>query len=135
MTPATIIREAQLEGVRLALSPTGNIKTTGDGAAVSRWLAVIREHKAEIIDALKVGTGDTAALLKPDPFPDDRRTCSQCLNLRGRACIIAKPERGALVVANRGYRPAPDTLQRCAGYLPNTTDDDQRTGRERWPEL
>ena len=60
MTPATIIREAQAEGVRLALSPTGTIKATGDGAAVNRWLTVIREHKAEIIDVLKVGAGDTA---------------------------------------------------------------------------
>lgn len=60
MTPATIIREAQKEGVRLALYPAGTIKATGDGAAVNRWLAVIREHKAEIIDALKVGASDTA---------------------------------------------------------------------------
>ena len=27
---------------------------------MNRWLAVIREHKAEIIDVLKVGAGDTA---------------------------------------------------------------------------
>ncbi len=60
MTPAAIIREAQADGVRLALSPTGTIKATGDGAAVNRWLAVIRKHKAEIIDVLKVGAGDTA---------------------------------------------------------------------------
>jgi hypothetical protein len=60
MTPATIIREAQSDGVRLALSPTGTIKATGDGAAVNGWLAVIREHKAGIIDALKVGAGDAA---------------------------------------------------------------------------
>lgn len=64
---------------------------------------------------------------------DDRRTCSQCLNLRGRACAIAKP--GGLVLANPGYRPATATLQRCAGYLPNTTDHDQRPGSERWPGL
>ena len=64
---------------------------------------------------------------------DDRRTCSQCLNLRGRACAIAKP--GGLVSANRGYRPAADNLQRCAGYLPNTTDHNQRPGRKRWPGL
>lgn len=64
---------------------------------------------------------------------DDRRTCSQCLNLRGRACAIAKP--GGLVSANQGYRPAPDTLQRCAGYLPTAADTDQRPGRERWPGL
>lgn len=60
MNPATIIREAQSDGVRLALSPTGTIKATGDGAALSRWLAVIREHKAGIIGALKVGAGDAA---------------------------------------------------------------------------
>ena len=52
MTPATIIRAAQSDGVELALSPAGTIKATGDGAAVNRWLAVIREHKAEIIEAL-----------------------------------------------------------------------------------
>jgi hypothetical protein len=66
---------------------------------------------------------------------DDRRQCTQCLNLRGRVCGIAKPQAGALVVANVGYRPQPDTLQRCAGYLPNATDNDQRLGGERWPGL
>jgi hypothetical protein len=63
---------------------------------------------------------------------DDRRTCSQCLNLRGRICGIAKPEARALVVANAGYRPQADTLHRCAGYLPDTNDTDQRPGGERW---
>ncbi len=53
MTPAAIIREAQSEGVRLAISPAGTIKATGDGAVVKRWLTVIREHKAQIINALK----------------------------------------------------------------------------------
>jgi hypothetical protein len=52
MTPATIIREAQANGVRLALSPTGNIKATGDGAAVDKWLPSLREHKADIVDEL-----------------------------------------------------------------------------------
>ncbi|MDD2742695.1 MAG: hypothetical protein PHV02_10495 [Rhodocyclaceae bacterium] len=66
---------------------------------------------------------------------DDRRTCQQCLNLRRRICSIAKPERGAMVVANMGYRPQPDSLHRCAGYLPNATDNDQRLGGERWPGL
>ncbi len=66
---------------------------------------------------------------------DDRRTCSQCLNLRGRVCGIAKPQAGSLVVANVGYRPQPGTLHRCAGYQPNATDNDQRPGGERWPGL
>lgn len=232
MTPATIIREAQADGVSLTLSPAGIMKANGDGAAVNRWLALIREHKAEIVEALKVGTGETATasrwwlihfpdrdplevaccpeathakilesypdavaaepftptirqpaapltaceetairawlalieetdpatiaevigqcqrdadardyftrraaaeLPKPDPFPDDRRTCSQCLNLRGRVCSVATP--GGVVSANKGYRPQADTLQRCAGYLPNAAETDRRPGRERWQGL
>ena len=59
MTPATIVREAHAEGVRLALSPSGNIKATGNGEAVNRWLSVIREHKTEIIDLL---SGDSVTI-------------------------------------------------------------------------
>ena len=60
MNPVQIIHQATAEGVSLALSPAGTIKATGDRAAVDRWLTVIREHKTEIIEALKVGAGDTA---------------------------------------------------------------------------
>jgi hypothetical protein len=121
--------------------------TAEEEAAIRAWLKLIEETDPATItevfgrcqrdaDARDYFAGRAAAELpKPGAFPDDRLTCTQCLNLRGRACTIAKPERGALVVANPGYRPAPDTLQRCAGYRPNTTDEDQRTGRERWPGL
>jgi len=78
--------------------------------------------------ALAEGCG--IAIVKTD---DDRRTCSQCLNLRGRACAIAKP--GGLVSANLGYQPTTAVLQRCAGYLPNPNDPDKRLGRERWTGL
>ena len=60
MTPAAIIRKAQADGVKLTLSTPRTIKATGDGAAVNRWLNVIREHKSEIIDALKGGANDTS---------------------------------------------------------------------------
>lgn len=52
MNPAAIIRDAQADGVCLVLGKPGTIKATGDGEAVNRWLAVIREHKAGIIEAL-----------------------------------------------------------------------------------
>lgn len=52
MNPAAIIRDARADGVCLALSKPGTIKATGDADAVNRWLAVIREHKADIIEAL-----------------------------------------------------------------------------------
>ncbi|MBL8397246.1 MAG: hypothetical protein JNL84_03740 [Candidatus Accumulibacter sp.] len=119
--------------------------TASEETAIRAWLALIEETDpatiAEVIgqcrrdaDARDYFTGRAAAELpKPVPFPDDRRCCTQCLNLRGWVCGVATP--GGLVSANRGYRPAPDTLQRCAGYLPNGSDKDQRAGRERWPGL
>ncbi len=65
--------------------------------------------------------------------PDERRFCTQCLNLRGAVCIVAKP--GGLVSAIVGYRPVQGIPQRCAGYSPNADDPDQRPGGERWPGL
>lgn len=86
-------------------------------------------------DGERIDTESTLTAVEPIATAmDDRRRCSQCLNLRQRVCTIAKPECGALV-ANRGYQPAFDTLQRCAGYLPNVTDNDQRPSCERWPGL
>ena len=113
--------------------------------AIRAWLALIKETDAATIaevfgrcqrdaDARDYFVGRAAAELpKPEAFPDDRRTCSQCLNLRGRTCTIAKP--GGLVSARQGYQPMRDVLQRCAGYQPNNSDIDQRTGSERWRGL
>jgi hypothetical protein len=52
MNPAAIIQQAAADGVKLALSPAGTIKAAGEGAAVNRWLPVIREHKPAIVAAL-----------------------------------------------------------------------------------
>jgi hypothetical protein len=107
MTPATIIREAQSDGVKLALSLTGTIKASGDGAAVSRWLPAIREQKAGIVEALKVGAGDTAT----DPMtPADVRIGRVIDQLRGdpglrfavEAHIDADPDAVILTLAIRG---------------------------------
>jgi len=220
MTPNKIILNARMDGVALALTDAGTIKATGDAAAVNRWLPLIREHKAAIIEALefrdpvrpKVGAGGTASrwwllhfadrepleisctppathadilerhpdavaaepfeptirqpsapltaseetairawlalieetdpatiaevigqcqrdadardyftrramaeLSKPDPFPDDRRTCDQCANLAGVRCMAAK--RGE-ILASRNYEPIRDLPRRCEGYMP-----------------
>jgi hypothetical protein len=121
--------------------------SASEESAIRAWMSLIEETDpatiAEVIgkcqrdaDARDYFTGRaTAELPKPDLSPDDRRTCSQCLNLRVWVCSIAKPERGALVVAHRGYRPAPGILQRCDGYVPGAADADRRPGRERWPAL
>lgn len=53
MNPESIIREAQADGLSLALTSSGTIKATGEDEAINRWLPEIREHKAEIIQALQ----------------------------------------------------------------------------------
>ncbi len=67
MTPAAIIERAAADGVRLALSPVGTIKASGDLAAVNRWLPTLREQKPAIVAALREAGND------PKPTPTDER--------------------------------------------------------------
>lgn len=155
MKPVDLIAAALADGVTLRLDG-GKLKVIGETAVVNRWLPLIREHKPEMIDALKVGADDTVEPFDREAFEeragiaefdgglsredaeslawqeDDRRRCTQCLNLRQGICSIAKPEKSALVVASRGYRPVNLPL-RCAGYAPKPSDTDQRPGFDRWP--
>lgn len=115
--------------------------------AIRAWLALIEEtDPATIAEVIRHCQRDAdardyfteraeAELPKPDPVPDDMRTCSQCANYRRQVCVIAKPKRGALVNANWDYRPDPSRFLRCAGYAPGTADIDRRPGVERWPGL
>jgi len=60
MNPAAIIQGARSDGVELRLTDAGTIKASGDQAAVSRWLAAIREHKPEIVALLKGSPATTS---------------------------------------------------------------------------
>ena len=53
MNTADILEHAFDDGVTMSLTPTGTIKMRGDGAAVNRWLPMIREHKPDILAALQ----------------------------------------------------------------------------------
>lgn len=53
MSAATIIRDATADGVTLTLSGAAKIKASGNQEAVTRWLALISEHKPGIIEALQ----------------------------------------------------------------------------------
>lgn len=68
MNPAAIIREAQADGVNLALSPSGTIKAKGDASAVNRWLPILKAYKPGILSALKEAANDTPG---DTPIPDD----------------------------------------------------------------
>lgn len=92
MTPAAIIKQATADGVRLALSPTGTIKATGNQAAVTRWLPLIREHKPELLAALQADN-------LPDPAAEVRRQ-------RVLAMLAERPNiRYAVVVDNPDTDP------------------------------
>lgn len=52
MTPASIVRGAQADGLALALTPHGTIKVAGDRVVLDRWAPIIRAHKAAVIEAL-----------------------------------------------------------------------------------
>jgi hypothetical protein len=53
MNPATMIKEAAVEGVRLNLSAAGKLIATGQPSVVNRWLPIIREMKTEIAAELQ----------------------------------------------------------------------------------
>ena len=49
MNTAELIEQVTVEGVILALSPTGTIIATGDQSAVNKWLPTIRDNKPDIL--------------------------------------------------------------------------------------
>ncbi|MBC8143182.1 MAG: hypothetical protein H7Y38_17280 [Armatimonadetes bacterium] len=61
MTPETFIVECSRRGITLTVTPTGNVKYRAPGSLPPKVLDTIREHKAEIIAALKaeLRNGDT----------------------------------------------------------------------------
>jgi len=71
MTPATIVQQAQADGVMLALSPTGTIKATGNGEAVNRWLPVIRGCKAELLEMLRAANEAASIVRREVTIPEE----------------------------------------------------------------
>ncbi len=69
----------------------------------------------------------------PERLADDRRTCGECAELEGGACMAAR--RGELRHASKRLEPEVDRLHRCPGYRPGKSDQDQRPGVERWPGM
>ena len=67
---------------------------------------------------------------EPVPGADDRITCQTCTHLRGRECSAWRE-----LQAVRGYAPDADLPRRCDAYRPVSGEEDQRSGRERWPTL
>lgn len=141
---ATVARIATVAVANPKEEKAAPCMTAEEEKAIRAWLALIEENAPAMIadviegcqrdaDTRAYFLGRSAAELpKPDPFPDDRRTCNQCANLIARRCQAAK--RGE-IVASRNYEPIRDLPRRCEGYAPGQIDPDRRHGRERWPGL
>jgi hypothetical protein len=65
MNPATLINQAEEDGVRLALSDTGTLKASGDKSHIDKWLPVIRAHKVGLIALLSFAANDPTPDLTP----------------------------------------------------------------------
>ena len=61
MTPTAIVKAAAADGVRLALTEVGTLKTTGRPDSIQHWLPRLREYKAEIIQLLEAANNPIAA--------------------------------------------------------------------------
>ncbi len=135
--PAAVVVEPFTQTICQAPAPL----TANEEMAIRAWLVLIEETDPSVIAEVMAqcqqdaGARDyfsaraLAELPKPSAFPDDRRTCDQCVNLKALRCQAAK--RGE-INASRSYEPIRDLPQRCEGYAPNAEDPDRRSGREHW---
>lgn len=133
MTPATIIRAAQADGVRLTLSPAGTIRLAGDGAVVNRWLAVIREHKSDIIRVLRAandplkaidGVGDVKNASthgRDRNLRDGGTSCTTSTN-RNPSGSCGRPNEAELSEASGVIRHHPAGGQGCIAWRPPAPD-------------
>lgn len=78
----------------------------------------IPERIPQVFTEAENAEWETLWLGVPD---DDRITCTQCANLRGRVCTVASGPVNAL----KGYMPILEILRRCEGYAPLKTTMEQ----------
>lgn len=121
MSAATIIRAAENDGLRLALTDTGTVKCTGPKHVTERWAPQLRQHKAEIVAAL---TAANDAELMTDEADDFWRTfrarIDECDALIHQLCDLRGDDddhRADLLAVRK--RMAPIKLDGDITYLKN----------------
>lgn len=142
MYPDAVAAEPIPERTRIKPTPEQEVEWQALWGSVGASYTLTRTEQQEAL-ALALNDPDAVSQSYQATAPkpgialdhDDRRYCDKCTNLRRDVCTIAEPKIGALVVANRGYRPVREPPRRCAGYTPGPDDPDRRLGLERWPKL
>lgn len=105
--------------------PPDGLVTDDQETAIRGWLAQIGETDEAMVSDVLVQcrrNGEARAYYLDqagEEQTDDRRRCTECGNLRGGVCSVARP--GGQVSAVRGYRPSLVNVPiRCAGYTART---------------
>ena len=71
MSAATLIHEAEKDGLRFALTPSRTIKLTGPKDAAEKWAPRLRERKAEIVESLAASLANEASAEHIDGYDYD----------------------------------------------------------------
>jgi hypothetical protein len=74
--PATLLTQAQADGLTLRLDPPDRLKLAGDPSAVAKWAPLLRPHKPELVRlltdhraAVTEATTERAVMGLPDLIP------------------------------------------------------------------
>ena len=129
MSAATLIREAENDGLRFALTPSRTIKLTGPKDAAEKWAPRLREHKAEIVESL-AALGSNAVDAEPiDGYTYDPEEAArfwqnltarvdECDRLIHQLCDLRNdtPEHRAALLEARKHM-APNSIDGDLAYL------------------
>lgn len=110
--------------------------TAREERSIRGWLSVIEEPDLAIINqVLRQCQNDADARVyflrraAAEPRPDDRRTCSQCVNFMAGRCLARDQKALNLHDPMHGMH---NILHRCVCYVPKLDDYDRRLGSQRW---
>lgn len=121
MSAATIIRAAENDGLRLALTDIGTVKCIGPKLIAERWAPRLRQHKAEIVAVLTAANDADLTTDEADDFWQTLRArIDECDTLIHQLCDLRgdDDEHRADLLAVR-KRMAPQKLDTDIAYLKN----------------
>ena len=121
MNVETIIRAAENDGLRLALTDVGTVKCIGPKLVTERWAPQLRQHKAEIVAALTAANDSEQPTDEADDFwKTFRARIDQCDALIHQLCDLRGDDddhRADLLAVRK--RMAPQKLDGDIFYLKN----------------
>lgn len=109
-----MVKASAAEGVMIRLAPQGGISLKGDSGAVSRWSAVLKSHKPELIAYL---TNEKTVTDWLDQIGEDDLEIIDTVLARSRTDPVALTE--YLWLANRSVVLSPRALPVSSALTPS----------------